>query len=435
MLSLVAETFNYTIRYLSKILKKVWLSKKKSPGDIILDKLRKILREKNKCINSTFISSYTPRKCGIATYTKDLTRAINLINPHSKSEIVALIRPEDKIDYPPEVKLKISQYEVDSYIKAADHINKSKTDIVVLEHEFGLYGGNFGEYIIKLVELMKKPLIVTTHTIPDNNNEGYGLVLKDVLKFAEKVIAMMPESLQKLVKNYNCPKEKIEIIPHGVPDIPLEATAEYKKIKGFEDRIILGNINLLSASKGLEYTIEALKTIKEQLNNVLYLIIGQTHPVVLKTEGEKYRKFLKEKIKQHDLQENVKFINKYVSLKELVVWLKIIDVYITPYLDPQQSASGALAYAIGAGKICISTPYLYAKEVLAEGRGIIVPFRNSQAIADAVIDICKNPQKKLRMENKTYKFGRLMTWYNVALQHLELFDEVLGEFLWTHLKK
>jgi len=400
-----------------------------------LDKLRKILREKNKCINSTFISSYTPRKCGIATYTKDLTRAINLINPHSKSEIVALIRPEDKIDYPPEVKLKISQYEVDSYIKAADHINKSKTDIVVLEHEFGLYGGDFGEYIIKLIELIKKPLIVTTHTIPDNNSEGYGLVLKDVLKFAEKIIAMMPESLQKLIKNYNCPKEKIEIIPHGVPDIPLEATAEHKKIKGFEDRIILGNINLLSASKGLEYTIEALKKIKEQFNNVLYLIIGQTHLVVLKAEGEKYRKFLKEKIKQYDLQGNVKFINKYLSLKELVVWLKIIDVYITPYLDPQQSASGALAYAIGAGKICISTPYLYAKEVLAEGRGIIVPFRNSQAIADAVIDICENPQKKLRMENKTYKFGRLMTWYNVALQHLELFDEVLGEFLWTHLKK
>ncbi|MBU4361997.1 glycosyltransferase, partial [bacterium] len=191
---------------------------------------------------------------------------------------------------------------------------------------------------------------------------------------------------------------------------------------------ILGNINLLSASKGLEYTIEALKKIKEQFNNVLYLIIGQTHPVVLKTEGEKYRKFLKEKIKKDDLQGNVKFINKYLSLKELVVWLKIIDVYITPYLDPQQSASGALAYAIGAGKICISTPYLYAKEVLAEGRGIIVPFRNSQAIADAVIDICENPQKKLRMENKTYKFGRLMTWYNVALQHLELFDEVLGKY-------
>ncbi|TFG91210.1 MAG: glycosyltransferase [Candidatus Atribacteria bacterium] len=383
-----------------------------------MDKLKKILREKNKSIHSTFISSYTPRKCGIASYTKDLTRAINLINPYSKSEIVALIKPEDKIDYPPEVKFKINQYEVDSYIKAADHINKSKTDIVILEHEFGLYGGDFGKYIIQLIELLKKPLLVTTHTIPDNHSEGYGLVLKDVLMFAKKVVVMMPESLQKLIKNYDCPKEKIEIIPHGVPDIPLEATSEYKKIKGFEDRIILGNINLLSASKGLEYTIDALKKIKEQINNVLYLIIGQTHPVVLKTEGEKYRKFLKEKIKQHDLQGNVKFINKYLSLKELVVWLKIIDVYITPYLDPQQSASGALAYAIGAGKICISTPYLYAKEVLAEGRGIIVPFRNSQAIADAVIDICENPQKKLKIENKTYKFGRLMTWYNVALQHL-----------------
>jgi polysaccharide biosynthesis protein PslF len=279
-----------------------------------------------------------------------------------------------------------------------------------------------------LIELLKKPLIVTTHTIPDNASKGDGLVLKEVLKFAEKVIAMMPGSLPKLVKKYNCPKEKIEIIPHGVPDIPLEPNDKHKKKKGFEDKIILGNINLLSASKGLEYTIEALKKIKEQFNNVLYLIIGQTHPVVLKTEGEKYRKFLKEKIKQHDLQGNVKFINKYLSLNELVVWLKIIDVYITPYLDPQQSASGALAYAIGAGKICISTPYLYAKEVLAEGRGIIVPFRNSQAIADAVIDVCENPQKKLRIENKTYKYGRLMTWYNVALQHLELFDEVLGKY-------
>ena len=392
-----------------------------------MEKLKKVLREKSKSINSIFISSYVPRKCGIATYTSDLTRAIDLINPYCESKIIALIRPEDKIDYPPEVKFKINQYKIDSYIKAADYINKSKADIVVLEHEFGLYGGEFGEYIIKLIESIKKPLIITTHTIPDSSNEGYGLALKDVIKFADKVIVMMPESLQKLVKKYNYPKENIEIIPHGVPDIPLEPNAKYKKKKGLESRIILGNINLLSAVKGLEYIIEALKEIKEHFYNVLYLIIGQTHPVVLQTEGEKYRHFLREKVRQYNLQENVRFINKYMSLEELVVWLKIIDVYITPYLDPQQSASGALAYAIGAGKICISTPYLYAKEVLAEGRGIIVPFRNSQAIADAVIDICENPQKKLKIENKTYKFGRLMTWYNVALQHLELFDEVLNK--------
>ena len=390
-----------------------------------MEKLEKVLREKSKSINGIYISSYIPRKCGIATYTKDLTEAINLINPYSKAEIFALVKPEDKINYPPEVKFKINQYKIDSYIKAADHINRSRADMVVLEHEFGLYGGEFGKYIIKLIELVRKPLIITAHTIPDDISKGYGLVLKDVIKFAEKVIVMMPQSLEKLIKEYKYPGEKIEIIPHGVPDIPLEPNDKYKKKKGLEGRLILGNINLLSEIKGLEYTIEALKGIKRQFSNVLYLIIGQTHPVVLQTIGEKYRNFLKEKIKLYDLQKNVKFINKYISLNELVEWLKIIDIYVTPYLDPQQSASGALAYAVGAGKICISTPYLYAKEVLANGRGVIVPFRNSQAITDAVTDIFKNPQKKSTMEKKTYKFGRLMTWYNIALQHLTLFDEII----------
>jgi len=340
-----------------------------------------------------------------------------------------LVKPEDKINYPPEVKFKINQYRIDSYIKAADRINRSSADIVILEHEFGLYGGEFGEYIIKLLELLKKPLIITAHTIPSDSSKGYGLVLKDVIKFAEKIIVMMPQSLEKLIKEYKYPEEKIEIIPHGVPDIPLESNDKYKKKKRLEDRLTLGNINLLSEIKGLEYTLEALRDIKKQFSNVLYLIIGQTHPVVLQTVGEKYRNLLKEKIKLYNLQENVKFINKYISLNELIEWLKTIDIYVTPYLDPQQSASGALAYAVGAGKICISTPYLYAKEILANGRGIIVPFKDSRAIADAVIDIFKNPQKKSAMENKTYKFGRLMTWYNIALQHLTLIDEVITKYI------
>ncbi|HEY5500868.1 MAG TPA: glycosyltransferase family 4 protein [Candidatus Humimicrobiaceae bacterium] len=395
---------------------------------IIIGKLKKVLREKSRNINGIYISSYVPRKCGIATYTKDLTNAINFINPCSEAEIIALIKPGDETDYGTAVKFKINQYEIDTYIKAAEYINRSKTDIVILEHEFGLYGGEFGKYIVKFIELLKKPLIVTTHTIPDDASKGYGLVLKDVIKYAQKVIVMMPESLQKLIKKYNYPKEKIEIIPHGVPDIALEPNGKYKKEKGLEGRLILGNINLLSENRGLEYTIEAINEIKRQFSNVLYLIIGQTHPVVLQTAGEKYRNFLKEKIKQSNLAENVKFINEYISLDELIEWLKVIDIYITPYLDPQQSASGALAYAIGAGKVCISTPYLYAKEVLAKERGIIVPFRNSQAIADAVINIYSNPIKKLAIEKKTYNYGRPMTWHNVALQHLNLFKEVIDKY-------
>jgi polysaccharide biosynthesis protein PslF len=379
-------------------------------------------------LNGIYISSFIPRKCGIATYTKDLTEAINLINPYCKADIFALVKPEDKIDYPPEVRFEINQYETDSYIEASRLINRSNADIVVLEHEFGLYGGEFGEYIIKLLELLKKPLIITSHTIPDDAGKGYGLVLKDVIRFAEKVIVMMPQSLEKLVKEYRYPREKIDIIPHGVPDIPMEPNHRYKKKKGLEGRFVLGNINLLSEVKGIEYTLEALRDIRKIIPDVLYLIIGQTHPVVLKTVGEKYRNFLKEKISSYGLYENVRFINKYLSLNDLVDWLKVIDIYITPYLDPQQSASGALAYAVGAGKVCISTPYLYAKEVLANNRGKIVPFRDSQAIADAVIDIFKDPQKKSAIENKTYKFGRLMTWYNIALQHLTLFDEVIAKY-------
>jgi glycosyltransferase involved in cell wall biosynthesis len=392
---------------------------------LAMKKFKKVIEEKCKGVDSIFISSFVPRKCGIATYTRDLTRAIDLINPGCESKIVAMDKPEDNIDYPPRVKFKISQHDIGSYFRAADYINESQADIVILEHEFGLYGGEFGTYINKLVELIKKPLVITAHTVPDDPDTGFGLALKDVMRFADRVVVMMPESLSKLTGKYNYPPEKIEIIPHGVPNIPVEFDALYKRKKGLENSLILGNINLLSANKGLEYTIEALKEIKKHFPDVLYLIIGQTHPNVLQFEGEKYRNFLKEKIKKLDLKNNVRFINKYISLEELISWLRTIDIYITPYLDPQQSASGALAYAIGAGKVCISTPYLYAKEVLARGRGIIVPFRDPGAIATAVVDISQDPRKRLEIEDRAYKYGRLMTWHNVALQYIRSFGQIL----------
>ncbi len=392
-----------------------------------MGKLKKALRKKFRGVDSIFISSFIPRKCGIATYTRDLTSALDLIIPHCESRIVAMNKPEDGIDYPPKVIFEINQHDANSYKKAARHINKSRADVVVLEHEFGLYGGMFGEYINELVKLIKKPLIITAHTIPDDPGKGYGAALKDIIEFADNIIVMMPESIRKLARKYNYPEENIELIPHGVPYILMGPIERYKEEKGLEDKIILGNINLLSDVKGLEYIIEALELIKKQFPDVLYLIIGQTHPVVMKVDGEKYRNFLKKKTEELGLEENVKFINKYMSLDELVRWLKAIDIYITPYLDPQQSASGALAYAIGAGKACISTPYIYAKEILADGRGVIVPFRNSRAIADAVVDMCKNPEKKLRIEREALEFGKLMTWPNVALQHFQLFNRVLGK--------
>ena len=393
-----------------------------------MEKLKKVLKEKSKTVNCIFISSFIPRKCGIATYTRDLIRAIDLVNPYCKTSVVAMVKPEEKIVYPPKVKFQINQCDINSYIKAAKYINRTTADIVILEHEFGLYSGEFGEYINELVKILEKQLVVTAHTIPDNPDKEYGKVLKDLINFADRIIVMMPESRKKLIKRYNYPEERIEIIPHGVPDISLDPDTRYRSKSGFKDRLVLGSINLLSENKGLEYVIEALPEIKKHIPHILYLIIGQTHPNVLRCKGEKYRTSLKEKIDKLGLHENVKFINKYVSLKELISWLMTFDIYITPYLDPHQSASGALAYAIGAGRVCISTPYSYAKEVLSEGRGIIVPFKSSQAIADAVIDISKDSRKRLEIEKKAYKYGRLMTWYNVAAQYIKVFNEVLDEY-------
>jgi len=190
-------------------------------------------------------------------------------------------------------------------------------------------------------------------------------------------------------------------------------------------RLILGNINLLSENKGIDYSIEAVAEIAKKYPKVLYLVIGQTHPNILKNEGEKYREKLKAKIKKLGIKKNVKFVNKYLTLDELVGWLKVIDIYITPYLEKQQCSSGALAYAVGAGKICVSTGYLYAKEILAKGRGIIVPFKDSQAIAKSVIKIWGDVEKKKEMKKKAYEYGRFMTWPSVALQHLDFFREVI----------
>lgn len=387
-----------------------------------MEELKKNLLKKRKASRAIYISSYIPRKCGIATYTKDLTNAINLLNPYALAEILAVNKAEEQLDYPWEVKFKLAQNDLNSYLQAAEYINQSSSDIVSLQHEFGLHGGHCGEYIIPLVESIKKPLVITCHTVIDNPDNEYGVVLKRLISGSKAVVVMMKESAQKLIEKYKFPKNKIAVIPHGTPDLPYSLTEENKRRRKLSGRIILGNINLISEIKGLEYTLEAVSVIAKKYPNVLYLIIGQTHPVVLQYEGEKYRNFLKEKIRKLGIGKNVRFVNKYISLDELINWLKVIDIYVTPYLDPQQSASGALAYAIGAGKTCISTPYLYAKEVLDDGRGVLIPFRDSQSIASSVIELWENPEKRKIMENKAYSFGRLMTWSNVALQHLDLFE-------------
>ena len=265
--------------------------------------------------------------------------------------------------------------------------------------------------------------MVTCHTIVDDPNGESGNVLKRIVSAADTIVVIMHQSADELVQKYMLPKEKIAVIPHGTLDLPFKAVSSFKK--RYKNRIILGNINLMSPAKGIEYSIEATAEIAKVYPNVLCLIVGQTHPDTLRYEGEKYRNRLKLMVKKMGIVQNVKFVNRYVSLEELLEWLKLIDYYVTPYLDPSQISSGALAYAIGAGKLCISTPYLYANEVLSKGRGMLVPFKDPKAIAKAIIGLERNPNEKNQMEARAYKYGRLMTWSSVALQHLDLFEKVI----------
>jgi polysaccharide biosynthesis protein PslF len=341
------------------------------------------------------------------------------------AEIMPVVKENENIQFPWEVKHKIIKSDLNSYLEAAKYINNSSCDLILIEHEFGIFGGEGGDYLIPFLETVKKPKVMTCHTLIDDPESESGRVFKKILKNVDGLTVMTKNSAKRLADLYGFSKNRIAVIPHGTPDLNFDSTEFYKNKKKLKGKIILGNINLLSKNKGIDYSIEAIAKIVKKYPQVLYLVIGQTHPNILKEEGEKYRNSLKEKIKKMGIQKNVKFINKYLTLEELIGWLKVIDIYITPYLDPMQSSSGALAYAVGAGKICISTKYLYAKEILAYGRGIFVPFKDSGAIAKAVINIWRDEVRKKKIQKKAYEYGRFMTWSNVALQHLDFFGEII----------
>jgi len=382
-----------------------------------------------KPIRVIYVSTYIHQKCGIATFTKDVTNAVNLLNPYALAEIMAVVKTgEEDVDFPWEVKFKIHRDDLDTYLAAADYVNDSCCDVVMIEHEFGIFGGKCGEYIVPFIEKVKKPVVMTCHTIPEDPSGDYGSLLKRLGQTVNGLTVMMEQSKKKLIKEYGMDRKKVTVIPHGTPDIPYSTPEKYKKERGIAGRFVLGNVNLLAENKGLEYTIEAVAKLAKEIPEILYLIIGQTHPAVVEKVGEVYRNFLKKRIKELGVGRNVRFVNKYVSLENLIGWLKTMDIYVTPYLDPQQSSSGALAYAVGAGRSCVSTPYRYAKEVLSQGRGIVVPFRDSEAIAGAVRDLYENQERRREMQKKAYEYGRFMTWSSVALQHLDFFEAMVRKY-------
>lgn len=393
----------------------------------MIKNLAKVLSERIKSTRVIYISSYIPRHCGIATYTKNLTNAVNLLNPYHLAEIVALNREGEKLTYPAEVKRIIKAEHRPDYQSAAEWINRSGADLVCLQHENGLFGGQDGNYILELIDKLTIPLVTTIHSLPDDPQTPRGQLLKQIINKSQAVTVMIHQSRRKLMQDYGVLPQKIVVIPHGIADLTYAGTDWYKRKKRLTGRLILGNINLITQGKGIEYCLKAVALIKKQIPEVLYLVIGKTHPVILEKYGESYRRSLKKLIRELDIKKNVRFINRYITLDELIAHLRIIDIYITPYLSPQQSASGALSYALGAGKFCISTPYLYAKEVLSKGRGVFVPFKNSKIMAEKVIYYWQHSKERKKMEQKAYEHGRLMTWPNVALRYFNLFKLIIKQ--------
>ena len=374
-----------------------------------------------------FIGNYFPRQCGIATFTTDLCEAIAA--QYCQTTCIAL--PVNDVEggyvYPPRVRFEITEKDVDSYRRAADFLNINNVDIVSLQHEYGIFGGRAGSYILVLLRELRMPIVTTFHTILHDPDPDQKQVLEEIAALSDRVVVMSKRGAEFLHEVYGVPPEKIDLIPHGIPDVPFVDSSFHKDLFEVEGKIVLLSFGLLSASKGFEDVISALPAILARHPNVVYIILGATHPHVVRNEGETYRLSLQRLAQENGVDGQVIFYNRFVSLEELVQFISAADIYITPYLNEAQITSGTLAYTLGAGKAVISTPYWYAEEMLAEGRGALVPFRDPPALADQVIRLLDDESQRHAMRKRAYVFGRAMIWPQVASRYMETFRRARAE--------
>ena len=374
-----------------------------------------------------FIGNYLPRKCGIATFTTDLSEAI--ASEYSETTCIAL--PVNDIEggyaYPPRVRFELTEKNIDSYRRAADFLNINSVDLVCVQHEYGIYGGPAGSHILELLRELRMPIVTTLHTVLQNPDPAQRRVMLEVAALSDRLVVMSARGVEFLQEVYGVRKDKIDLIPHGIPDVPFADPSFHKDLFGVEGKSVLLSFGLLSANKGIENVIAALPTIVAQHPNVVYFIVGATHPHVLRHDGETYRLSLQLLAQEKGVAGHVIFYNRFVSLEELVEFISMADIYITPYLNAAQITSGTLAYTLGAGKAVISTPYWYAEEMLAEERGLLVPFADPEALAKQVIDLLDNESKRHAMRKRAYLFGRAMIWPEVAHRYMESFERAREE--------
>lgn len=381
--------------------------------------------------NVAFVGDYLPRQCGIATFTSDLYSSYNSFIPNSNALVISVNDTVEGYDYPSEVRYDFYQHDQNAYRKAAEFLNSKDVDVVCLQHEYGIYGGSAGSYILTLLRNLTMPVVTTFHTILKDPNEEQLVVLKSIADLSSRVICMTEKGRDFLINIYEIPDEKIDVIPHGIPDMPFVDPHFYKDKFGMEGKQTLLTFGLLSPNKGIENVIRALPRIVEQCPNVVYMVLGATHPHLLKHEGEAYRDSLKKLAADLGVRDHIRFYNQFVELEDLREYLGSADIYITPYLNPAQITSGTLSYAFGCGKAVISTPYWHAEELLAEGRGMLVPFGDSEAIADQVITMLTDEPARHSIRKKAYMMGREMIWERVIQSYAHSFTQARQERMST----
>ena len=374
-----------------------------------------------------FIGNYLPRQCGIATFTTDLCEAIAAEHLDTTCIAVPVNDIEAGYAYPARVRFELTEKDIESYRRAADFLNINSVDLVCLQFEYGIFGGRAGSHVLALLRDLRVPIVTTLHTILREPDAHQRRVLMEVAGLSDRLVVMSKRGAEFLQEIYQISPEKIDLIPHGIPDLPFVDPSFHKDLFGVEGKIVLLSFGLLSANKGIENVISALPAILAKHPNVVYFIVGATHPHVMRHDGETYRFSLQWLAQEKGVEGQVIFYNRFVSLEELVEFIGAADIYITPYLNPAQIVSGTLAYTVGAGKAVISTPYWYAEEMLADERGALVPFRDPVALAEQVIDLLDNEAKRHGMRKRAYLYGREMIWPQVARRYMESFQRARAE--------
>ncbi len=374
-----------------------------------------------------FLGDYVPRRCGIATFTRDLCEAVSAAAPRADCYAGAVNDRPDRYRYPPRVRFELMERDIHSYRRAADWLNFNNADVLCVQHEFGIYGGPSGSHLLALLKEVRMPVVTTLHTVLEDPNEGQRRVMNELVRHSARLVVMADKGAEILQRVYAAPREQILAIPHGIPDVPPHRSSEAKEQLGVDGRTVLLTFGLLGPGKGIEHVIEALPAIVATHPEVVYIILGATHPQLLAREGERYRIGLEWLAEERGVKDHVIFYNQFVEPADLMEFIRCSDIYITPYLGLNQITSGTLAQVFGSGKAVISTPYWHARELLAEGRGTLVPVADPAAIARAVHHWLDHPDELERIRATAWKHGQTMIWPTVARSYLECFAAVVTE--------